>query len=147
MTQQGDVRLFQTNNDGDIVVEGGIVEFSGGLETFVYLALFGGNELDDGRALNPHNWWGNLGENDPARQYRSETQYLIESIPAVPSNLRIIEDAVTRDLTSLLDINAASSITVSATIPGLDRLGLQITIEADGVESSFEFVENWRAGA
>ena len=49
MTQQGDVLLFQTVDDGEINIENGVVEMSGGLETAAYLSLYGGNEDDDGR--------------------------------------------------------------------------------------------------
>ena len=62
--QQGDVSLFQTNDDGNIEVEGGIVTMGGGLETSAYLSLFGGNEDDDNRTDNPANWWGNIDETD-----------------------------------------------------------------------------------
>jgi hypothetical protein len=48
MSQEGDVHLFQTVNDGDICVVGGLVEMSSGLDTAAYISLFGGNEQDDG---------------------------------------------------------------------------------------------------
>lgn len=145
--QQGDVLLFQTDDDGEINVVDGIVEMSGGLETAAYLSLFGGNEDDDGRDSNPANWWGNRDEVDPARQYRSETQHLLQSIPATTGNLRRVEDAAVRDLAWFVQSGAASSVSVVASIPGVNRIKLTIDIEAQGVESSFEFVENWKASA
>lgn len=145
--QQGDVSLFQTDDDGEITVEGGIVTMSGGLETSAYLSLFGGNEDDDGRADNPANWWANLDEVDPAREYHSETQNLLQAIPATTGNLRRIEDAANRDLAWFITNNVASSVTVVASIPGINRIKLTIDIEAQGEETSFEFVENWKAGA
>lgn len=144
--QQGDVNLFQTDDDGNIEVEGGIVTMSGGLETATYLSLFGGNEDDDGLQDNTANWWANLDEVDPVRQYRSETQNLSQSIPATTGNLRRIEDAAKRDLAWFTDNNVASSVDVVATIPAINRVKLKINIEAVGIESSFEFVENWKAG-
>ena len=87
MTQQGDVSLRQTDDGGEITVVNGVVEMSGGLETAVYLSLFGGNEDDDGRADNPQTWWGNLAENEPERQYRSETQHLLQALPATTGTL------------------------------------------------------------
>lgn len=145
--QEGDVKLFQTDDDGNITVENGLVEMSGGLETAAYLSLFGGNEDDDGRADNPANWWANLDEVDPTRQYHSETQNLLQALPATTGNLRRIEDAAGRDLAWFVDSGVASSVTVSASIPGVNRIKLTIDIEAVGQESSFEFVENWKAGA
>lgn len=145
MDQQGDVLLFQTDDDGDIVVELGIVEFSGGLGTAAYLSLFGGNEDDDGRAANNLTWWGNIDEIEPDRKYRSETQNLLRSIPAVSRNLLRIQDAALRDLQWMLDRDVASSINVVATIPGLNRVDIEIRIEAVGEETRFKFTENWKA--
>ena len=145
--QQGDVLLCQTNDEGEINVVDGIVEMSGGLETAAYLSLFGGNEDDDGRDNSSSTWWANLDEVDPARQYRSETQNLLQALPATTGNLRRVEDAASRDLAWFTQNNVASSVSVSASIPGLNKLKLTINIEAVGEESSFEFVENWKASA
>lgn len=145
--QQGDVRLFQTDNDGNIIVRDGIVEMDGGLGTAAYLSMFGGNEDDDGLTDNPKTWWGNLGEIDPVRQYRSETQNLLRGLPATSGNLRRIEDAASRDLAWFVSERVASSISVSASIPGVNRVKIIVDIEADGIESRFEFVENWKVSA
>ena len=144
MAQQGDVYLSQTDNDGNIEVVGGIVTMSGGLSTSVYLSLFGGNEDDGGGQDSSLGWWGNIDENQVERQYRSETQYLLQGIPATSGNLRRIEDAAVRDLDWLLSSKVASSVSVAASIPGLNRIKLTIDIEAVGEESRFEFVENWK---
>lgn len=144
-TQQGDVLLFQTDDDGEINVSGGIVEMSGGLDTAAYLSLFGGNEDDDGRDDNAATWWGNLGEIDPARQYRSETQNLLRSLPATTGNLLRIEDAASRDLAWFVEESVASSVAVVVSIPAINRIKIRVNIEARGEESRFEFVENWKA--
>lgn len=145
--QQGDVSLFQTLDDGNITVEDGIVTMSGGLETSAYLSLFGGNEDDDGSQDSPVSWWANLDEIDPVRQYRSETQNLLQALPATTGNLRRIEDAANRDLAWFISSKVASSVNVAASMPGVNKIKLKIDIEAIGEESSFEFVENWKAGA
>lgn len=146
-TQQGDVTLFQTTDDGEIIVVNGLVSMSSGLETAAYLSLFGGNEDDDGRATNPLNWWGNIGENQPVMQYHSETQFLLTGLPATTGNLRRIEDAVTRDLAWFLNEKVASSVIVVVTMPEVNRVKIAVAIEANGLESDFEFVENWKAAA
>jgi phage gp46-like protein len=145
--QQGDVKLFQTDDEGDITVRDGVVEMGGGLETAAYLSLFGGNEDDDGLADNPKTWWGNLDEIDPAKQYRSETQNLLRGIPATSGNLRRVEDAASRDLAWFVSERVASSVSVSASMPGINRIKITVDIEADGIESRFEFVENWKVSA
>ena len=141
--QQGDVDLFQTDDDGDILVEGGVVSMSGGLETAAYLSLFGGNEDDDGRKDNPLIWWGNIDEEEAASEYRSETQNLLVSIPATSGNLLRVEEAARRDLEWFIAKNIASAVIVAASIPAVNRLKLEIKIQAVGLETSFEFIENW----
>lgn len=145
MTQQGDVLLFQTNDDGDIIVENGLVEMSGGLKTVAYLSLFGGNEDDDGRPDNPDNWWGNIDEDDPAGEYHSETQNLLQALPAVSRNLRRVEDTAKRDLAWFVSSGVASSVEAIASIPGVNKLQLVVSITARGEESEFVFVQNWKA--
>lgn len=140
--QQGDVLLFQTDNDGDINVTGGIVELSGGLQTTAYLSLFGGNEDDEGGSDLALTWWANLDELEPYRQYRSETQNALQALVAIPANLRRVEDAATRDLAWTVDQKVASSISVVATMPGLNKIKLTIDIDGD---KTLEFVENWKA--
>jgi phage gp46-like protein len=124
-----DVLLRQTNDGGDITVEGGLVLMSEGLETAAYLSLFGGNADDAGdNGGDRLQWWGNLGELDESRTYRSETQFLIASLPAVPRNLRRIEQAATRDLAWMIAAGIAKGIAVSASIPALDQVRVAITI-------------------
>lgn len=140
-----DVLLFQTNDNGEIEIEDGLVTLTPGLDTAAYLSLFGGNWKDDGSQNNRQTWWGNIGEQDPSQRYRSETQYLLGTIPAITRNLRRIEDAATRDLQWLLDESIASSLTVSASLIGLNRVKIEVIIRAEGDESQFNYTENWRA--
>mgnify|MGYP001103412500 CR=1 FL=1 len=143
--QQGDVQLQQTDDGGEIAIVDGVVTMSAGLETAAYLSLFGGNEDDAGNSGSPYRWWADLVETDPSKQYRSETQHLLQSIPAPSGNLRRVEDAARRDLQWLLAGSIASSVAVACSIPGVNRVKVAITIEAIGEESRFEFVENWKA--
>jgi len=141
--QQGDVTLFQTNDDGDISVVNGIVEMSGGLETAAYLSLFGGNEDDAGLTDATKTWWANLDEIDPTFQFRSETQHLLESIVPTTGNLGRIEDAAIKDLEWFTELGIASEVTVVASMPGLNRVKLTVNID----QNELEFIENWRANS
>jgi len=142
--QNGDVKLFQTPDDGEISVSSGIVEMNGGLETAAYLSLFGGNEDDDGSSDSSKTYWGNLNETEPEKKQISKTQYLLKSIPATSGNLKKIEDAATQDLAWMISLKVASSVEVSATMPGINRIGLTITITANGEKIELSFQENWR---
>lgn len=141
-----DVLLTHTPDGGEITIENGRVALTNGIETAVYLSLFGGNEEDSGAQGDDRiQWWGNLTETDPARIYRSETQHLLRSIPAIPANLRRIEGAVGRDLAWMAgDVVAAANVTAS--MPGLNRIHIDIQLElADGRRVPLVFEEAWGA--
>jgi len=125
-----DVLLRQSNDGGEIAHESGLVLMSEGLETSAYLSLFGGNRDDAGDDATEHlQWWGNLDEVETSRMYRSETGNLIESIAAVPHNLKRIEQAAGRDLAWMVERGVAKSVTAAATIPGPKHVRLTITID------------------
>lgn len=130
-----DVLLFQTLDDGDISIDGGIVQLTDGLETAVYLSLFGGNEADDGLPTNPHGWWGNEGE-PVAQRMVSRLQNLMDSIPATSANLKRLNDAATQDLAWL---PTRYELMVSASIPGLNKVTMTISIN----DQTFIFTEEW----
>ncbi len=141
-TQQGDVLIYETADGGEINVADGLVEMSGGLGSAAFLSMFGANELDDGSERSAFQWWGNLAETQPERRYRSETQYVINTCPPIPANLIKIEDAAKRDLQWFLDVGAATSVGVSASMPGVNRVTIAVNIDADRV---FTYTENWGA--
>lgn len=123
-----DVLLRQTNDGGDVTIQGGLLLLSEGLETAVYLSLFGGNEDDPAETDTSLQWWGNVLETEPELAYRSETQFLIKSLPAIPANLRRVEQAAARDLKWLTDTGNAQSVTAEATIPAVNRIALALVI-------------------
>ena len=135
MAQEGDVLFFQTNDDGNIISKNGIIEMTGGFESAVYLSLFGG-QVD---------YWGDIAEDDPDFKTKSETDTLIDNLPSVPANLRRLEQAAQRDLAWFISKRIANTVSVTATMPGVDRVRLSITITAEGVETTFNFTQNWRA--
>ena len=128
-----DVLLQQTNNNGDIIVENGIVEMSAGLESAAYLSLFGGAD-----------WWGNIDETLTARQYDCKTQKTIDTLPPSSRNLLRIEEAVKSDLAWFISEKVASSVEVSAIMPALNMVQIAIVIKAEGQEADFVFIENWK---
>jgi len=130
----GDVQLRQTEDGGDITVQGGIVTFSGGLDTAAYLSLFGGSEQ----------YWGNALEQSASRRLISETQATLEALPLRAASIPRVAEAARRDLQWLLDENIASSVEVNVRVPGLNEVCISIAIEAQGRESEFEFTENWK---
>lgn len=145
MNTDGDVLLFQTNDDGDITVTGGITQLTGGFDTALYLSLFGGNFEDDGAQDSPFTWWGNLLENEPEGKYVSRTQNLLRGLPASSGNLRRIEEAARADLQWFLDTGIATNLEVEARIPDYGRVQISGVITASGEDIPFTFFENWKA--
>lgn len=138
-----DVLMVHTPDGGEIVLENGGPRMSDGLFNAVYLSLFGGNEEDSGlEGDKPLQWWGNWSERKPGRRYRSETQYLMRSLPAVPVNLRKLEDAVGRDLQWLVDEKIATAVSALATIPGLNRVSVSVNIEIGLTVYKFNFTDS-----
>jgi phage gp46-like protein len=143
--QEGDVHLFQTADDGDISVANGIVEMTGGLETAAYISIFGGNEDDDGSNESSQTWWANLNEVEQQYQFRSETQNILQALPATSGNLIKVTNAVKRDLNWFLTLNIASSVLVAVSMPALNTICIEVNVSANGEEKQFQFTENWKA--
>lgn len=132
-----DVFIFDTADGGDITQDLAIRD---GLGSSVYLSLFGGNVKDDGRETNAFNWWGNIGENNLSRLYRSETAFLLATVPPTPSNLRRIEDAAGRDLAWCITEKVSKTVRVVASMPKLNFVKLVVFLE--GI-SPLEFRAHW----
>lgn len=138
-----DVHLFHTDDGGEMRFINGRVELDHGAATAAYISLFGGNEDDAGTAATERQqWWGNLLDTDRARHVRSETQHLLRSLPAISANLPRIEDAVRRDL-AWMEEAIGADVDASASIPALNRIQMDTTIEIDGAKTELQIVEPW----
>jgi len=131
-----DVLLFQTPDDGDVSIDGGQFQLTDGLETAVYLSLFGGNWQDDGSEGNPLQWWGNADVIDPLQRQTSRTQYLLQSLSATSGNLKRVEDAAAADLAWLPERYA---VTISTSVP--ERNKVQFVIQINDL--TVTILEDW----
>lgn len=120
---------------------------SGGLSGAVYISLVGGNQLDDGTPESKLQWWGNYLETDANRQFHGRTGTLLAGLPMTSGNLRRVEQAAQDDLQWMLDAGVATEITVAAAIVSNRFIELTIDILAFGRRETFQFRENWTAGA
>lgn len=129
--QQGDVLMYHSSEDcGDIKESGGIIEMTTFFETMAYLALFGGNEDDDGsQSTEKKQWCGNEGE-PVEQQYRGRLQAMLSGVPLTSASLPVIEEAAKDDVEAAFLPDYASSIAVVASIIGPDMVSLVIDIEA-----------------
>ncbi len=142
-----DVAFTIADDGGSIFVENGTIELDSGLEASVVLSLFGGNEEDSGMDGDARKqWWGNLSETDPSKQYRSETQRLLAAMPIISGNLRRAEDAADRDLAWMVP-SVATAVSVSAGMPGVNTIQLDVAVEIDGRREMYSFTRSGRSSA
>lgn len=135
-----DIALKQTNDGGELTVANGQLLTSDGLETAAILSLFGGNTDDSGLAADDAiQFWGNLLEVDPARKQRSQTQHLLATLPITPASLQRFEEAALADLAWFED-SIADSIAVVASMPGINRIQLNVVIIVDGVATKLKLL-------
>lgn len=143
-----DVLLYNTTDGGEISYVNGLAVMDDGLYAAAYLSLFGGMEQDSGlAATESKQWWGNLGETQPERRYRSETQYLLNTLPAIPANLKRLDDAAGRDLGWMVDTSLANAISVLTTMPGLNRVRIETNIEIADQRYELVFDQRWGQAA
>lgn len=146
-SQVADVKLFNAADGGDIEIINGNVTMSSGLDTSVYLSLFGGNEDDSGlQADDSKQFWANLSETDPAKMYRSRFQYALKAMPAIPANMLRVEDAVKADLAWML-ASVASKVDVAVSMPALNRVSIAIAVSVQDRVYEFAFIKPWGASA
>jgi phage gp46-like protein len=138
-----DVRLYQSDDDGEVDFVAGQPTMADGLETSAYLSLFGGNERDsgltDGEALQ---WWANFEEPVAERRQRSQLQALLQQIPATPANLRRAEDAALADL-AWMGAALDASVAVEASMPALDNISIAVSITIGKTTYEFDFASSW----
>lgn len=130
-----DVLLFQTPDDGDITKS---VETTNGLETALYVSLFGGNRDDDGSQDSTKSWWGNTIA-DKSEKMVSQTAYLLGTIPATAYGLGRIQEAAQLDLKWVTDTGTAQTVTVTVAL--VVRSKVHLTVQVDGVD--YKFTEDW----
>lgn len=133
-----DVRLYMTPDGGGIDVANGVIVMSDDmLETAAILSMFGGNEQDGGQEGTRHlQWWGNLDEPLPERRYRSESQFLLRSIPLISGNLLRLQDAAAGDLAWMV-AELGAKISVAVRMPRVNAVAYDITIDVDGRKVAF----------
>lgn len=132
-----DIHILQTTYGGEVTKD---LATRDGLESAVYLSLFGGNVGDDGMAKCARQWWGNLKTREPERHYRGEAANLLNEIPPTAYNLRRVEDAAARDLAWMKAGGYARSVKVSARLSAPREVS--ITVAIDDLDP-LRFATNW----
>jgi hypothetical protein len=140
-----DVALIDTTDGGEIVCVNGIVQMSDGLFNFFYLCLFGGNVNDSGIDNDPSEWWANKDEAIAERKLRSETQFLLRSLPLTSGNLGRLRDAATNDCSSALQVGLVDTLSVRVTIPALNTVKIEVNATINDKAFNYAFTAATRA--
>lgn len=128
MAQAGDVILFQTVDGGNIIVENGITQMTGGLETAVYLSLFA-----------PADWHGNDTVDDNNERMQSQTEEIITGKPQTSKNYQLLDQAIQSDLKWL----TADKIETSVSAAALNRVNINISITQDSNDLNLTIPVEW----
>ena len=142
--QQGDVFLCDGPDGGELNFVDGVIEMRGSLYTSAYLSLFGGNDEDLGEDNATLQWWGNIDDVQPARRYRSRFQQILKGTPASSANILALTKGAEDALAWMITEGAASDINVEITIPGYNKVQVDIAINAIGNPEAFTFFANWK---
>ena len=135
-----DVLLYDTLDGGELALDGSSIVLTTGLDTAVYLSLFGGNEYDTGLSDDSSDqWWGNLLETDTSKHLRGQLQALLLSTAPNSGNLQRFRDAANNDLRWLTSKGLAKSIDVQVRVLKVQQLQIDISIVINGNNSTYSF--------
>lgn len=132
----GDPKLFDSNDGGDLLIQGGQPVMDQGLQNSAYLSHF--LESD---------WWG--WSSDPANPEIVDCGNLLRLMKRAvltPALLNDIEAAAKKDLAWMKDNGVADKVEVTASIVALGFVGIEETItEPTGNVTTVRWRLNWAA--
>ena len=143
-----DLKLIETFDGGDLVLNGNDLQVIDGFQNMIYLALFGGNieqstkEFDEDEER--FDYWANdlLMLDSPDIQYNSETEKTLNEVALNSRGRLLIEQSVKKDLEFMQDFG---NIEVNVSIIQSDRVKINVIIKEPNELNSNEFNYIWGA--
>ena len=143
-----DLKLIETFDGGDLVLNGNDLQVIDGFQNMIYLALFGGNieqstkEFDEDEER--FDYWANdlLMLDSPDIQYNSETERTLNEVALNSRGRLLIEQSVKKDLEFMQDFG---NIEVNVSIIQSDRVKINVIIKEPNELNSNEFNYIWGA--
>ena len=143
-----DLKLIETFDGGDLVLNGNDLQVIDGFQNMIYLALFGGNieqstkEFDEDEER--FDYWANdlLMLDSPDIQYNSETERTLNEVTLNSRGRLLIEQSVKKDLEFMQDFG---NIDVNVSIIQSDRVKINVIIKEPNELNSNEFNYIWGA--
>lgn len=143
-----DLKLIETFDGGDFVLNGRDLVLIDGFQNMPYLGMFGGNVEQSTKEFLPNeqrfDCWMNslLMFNQPAIQMNSETERILNSTALTSAGRLRIEQAVKDDLDF---IKSFGTVTIAVSIAAVDRVEILIQIQELETQETTEFVYIWDA--
>ena len=133
-----DLLLTETGNGGDLVIRDNDLVLTSNLSNQIYLALFGGNIVDDnGEQFNEY--WANVQLSDESK-YISQFERTLNEVVINSSGLQRLHEAANKDLEFL---KKYVNYTLEVSILNKDSISLYINIKApNNVEDKVSIVWN-----
>lgn len=133
-----DLLLTETGNGGDLVIRDNDLVLTSKLSNQIYLALFGGNIVDDnGEQFNEY--WANVQLSDESK-YVSQFERTLNEVVINSSGLQRLHEAANKDLEFL---KKYVNYTLELSILNKDSISLYIDIKApNNVEDKVSIVWN-----
>jgi len=126
-----DILLANTDEGGEITVVDGFVSLDEGLQTGVYLSLFGGAS-----------WFANSIIEKESEKINSDFEDVLKATPPSSQGLLTIEDAGKRNLQWLIDDEIATDVDVVVALPETSKLEIEVTVSKINGEEN-KFLLNW----
>ena len=143
-----DLKLIETFDGGDLVLNGNDLQVIDGFQNMIYLALFGGNIEQSTKQYNENeerfDYWANslLMLDSPDIQYNSETERTLNEVALNSRGRLLIEQSVKKDLEFMQDFG---NIDVNVSIVQNDRVKINVIIKEPNELNSNEFNYIWGA--
>lgn len=142
-----DLKMIETGNGGDLVLNGNDLQVIEGWQNMPYLGMFGGNveasttgpKISNEEALD---WWANnlLMQNEQEIQLNSTLEKALNTIPLTSSGRNQIRQAVIFDLGFMTQFG---TLTTNVYLTGVDRVRIDITFQEPFIKQSTTLIYLW----
>lgn len=142
-----DLKVFETGNGGDILVQGNDFAYVDGFQNMPYLAMFGGNVEQDTSQVGADDeqrfdWWGNGLIAAQAAQNNSLTERKLGDTPITSQGRQLIEQSVRADVAFMQEF---AVVDVSVRVVTDDWLNISMTIRQPGAVTNKDYQYIWDA--
>jgi len=143
-----DLKLIETFDGGDLVLNGNDLQVIDGFQNMIYLALFGGNVKQSTKEFDEDeerfDYWANdlLMLDSPDIQYNSETERTLNEVTLNSRGRLLVEQSVKKDLEFMQDFG---NVEVNVSIVQNNRVQINVIIKEPNELNSNEFNYIWGA--